>query len=197
MTGRGRALLALCAAAVVAGCTGTGSRKLEVSGRPEIDRFEVTGRIAVRYNGDGYTGSMRWQHAGARDAVELYTPVGTLYARLRRDSAGAVMEMADGKRYEDKDAGLLSERVLGWQLPLDSMSYWLFTRPAPDRAPDRVEADDQGRPTLLQQSGWRVRYHDYTERASSLLPGRIDIDRPGLFVKLLVSRWGEPGPLGP
>lgn len=187
-----RALLALCAAALVAGCSTT-SRKLDISGRPAVERFEVAGRIAVRYRGDGYTGSMRWQHAGDRDAVDLYTPVGTLYARLRRDPTGAVMETADGKRYEDADASLLSEQVLGWQLPLDSLAYWLFTRPAPGSTPDRVDADEKGRPATLVQSGWRVRYHDYVERASHVLPARIDLDRPGLVVKLLVSRWAEPG----
>ncbi|MFO1318663.1 MAG: lipoprotein insertase outer membrane protein LolB [Burkholderiales bacterium] len=195
MTPLRRVLLAVCAAALVVGCTGT-SRKIELAGRPDVDRFEVTGRIAVRYQGDGYTGSMRWQHAGAHDAVDLYTPVGTLYARLRRDPAGAVMEMADGKRYEDRDAGRLAERVLGWELPLDALSAWLFTRPAPGPAPDRIDADDKGRPTLMVQSGWRVRYHDYLERASTVLPGRVELDRPGLVVKLLVSRWGEPGTPG-
>ncbi|MBI1395437.1 MAG: outer membrane lipoprotein LolB [Betaproteobacteria bacterium] len=163
-----------------------------VFGHPDVDRFELSGRIAVRYGDDGYSGTLRWRHVAARDVVELYSPIGTLYARLTRDAGGAVMETADGKRFEERDAAALSRRVLGWELPLDDLPYWLFTRLAPDSVPGSVETGDDGRVTSLTQGAWRVRYRSYFKEGAEPLPDRLDLDAPDLRVKMIVSRWATP-----
>lgn len=187
-----RLIVVLLAVLALAGCAGL-SRKPGISGHPEIDGFELAGRIAVRYGSDGYTGTVRWRHASDRDLVELYTPVGTVYARLTRSATGAVMEMADGKRYEEDDAAALSRRILGWELPLAELPYWVFTRPAPGPAPERLETGQDGRPVLLEQAGWRMRYQAYIEGGSQVLPERFELDQPGLKVRMIVSRWSGPG----
>jgi outer membrane lipoprotein LolB len=179
----------------VAGCAGL-SNKRGIDGAPASESFEMAARVAVRYGTDGYTGSLRWRHRNERDSVELYAPVGTLYARLERDARGAWLETADGKRFEDPDAGALSRRVLGWELPLDALPYWVFTRPAPGPAPQRTDVSPEGRPTLLVQGGWQVRYQAYFEDKALVLPERLELERPGLKVKLIVSRWAEPGAWG-
>lgn len=159
-----------------------------IVGRPSSDAFEVKGRIAVRYEGDGYSGTMRWNHSPSVDTVELYTPIGTLYARLTQDADGAVMEMADGKRFTERDAGALSRRVLGWELPLASLPHWMFGDPAPQGGAADVVRSPEGRLQQLEQSGWRVRYRSYFGEAPTL-PDRLELDRPGLTVKMIVSHW--------
>ena len=179
-------ILALAAALLLAGCSLLPGKP--VTGRPTADAFELKGRIAVRFDGDGYSGTVWWRHAKARDVVELYTPIGTLYARLTRDGLGAVMEAADGKRYEEADAQALSLRVLGWELPLDSLPFWLFAQSAPGGESASVTRGPDGRPGQLDQHDWRVRYRGYFED----FPGyanRVDLDRAGLNVKLIVSTW--------
>lgn len=173
-------------ASLLVGCALVPERAVE--GRPSADAFEVKGRIAVRYGGDGYTGTMRWKHGAALDTVELYTPIGTLYARLTQNADGAVMEMADGKRFEERDAGALSRRVLGWELPLANLPHWMFGDPAPDAGTAQVTRNPEGRPQQLDQSGWRVRYRSYFGEAPTL-PDRLELDRPGLTVKMIVSQW--------
>jgi len=180
----------LGAALGLTGCAGPGRRQ-GVVGRPTSDGFELSGRIAVQYDGDGYSGTLRWLHAMSSDLVELYAPVGTLYARLRRDPSGAVMETADGKRFDEPDTGALSRRVLGWELPLEELPHWVFGRSAPGGAPARVDNDTVGRPARLVQAGWVVSYRSYMEDQSEVLPSRMDLERPGLRVKLIISRWAE------
>lgn len=181
----------LGAALGLTACAGPGRRQ-GVIGRPTSDGFELSGRIAVQYDGDGYTGMLRWLHGVSSDLVELYAPVGTLYARLRRNQSGAVMETADGKRFDEPDTSALSRRVLGWELPLEQLPHWVFGRSAPGGPPARVDNDTGGRPTRLVQSGWVVSYRSYMEDHSEVLPGRLDLERPGLRVKLIISRWAEP-----
>lgn len=179
-------LLALVGALLLGACSLLPGKP--VSGKPVAEAFELKGRIAVRYEGDGYSGSVWWRHATARDVVELYTPIGTLYARLTRDDKGALMEMADGRRFEEADAQALSQQVLGWELPLDSLPFWLFAQSAPGTEAATVAADADGRATQLDQQGWRVRYRSYFDDAPAFA-SRVDLDRPGLAVKLIVSKW--------
>jgi len=173
------------------GCAGLVRKPAGVEGRPDPAGFVLEARIGVRQDGDGYSGSLLWRHSVERDVVELFTPVGTLHARLSRDADGAVIEMADGRRQREPDAASLSRRVIGWELPLAELPYWLFTRPAPIDRPAQLESDAAGRPTRLTQAGWAVFYRDYFQNASDPLPSRLDLEREGLKVRLVVSRWSD------
>ena len=164
-----------------------------IEGRPTFERFEVAGRIAVRYDGDGHSGSLRWRHADGLDRLELYAPTGTVYARLSRGPDGASMEMSDGKRYHEADAETLSRSVLGWELPLEQLRYWVFARPAPGTAPTLFQLGAEGRPTRIEQDGWRVSYLAYSTVGADLLPARLDLENGGLRVRLIVTRWRDPG----
>jgi outer membrane lipoprotein LolB len=168
-----------------------------VEGRPTFDRFEISGRIAVRFNDDGHSGSLRWRHADDRDRLELYAPTGTVFARLSRGPDGATMEMSDGKRYREADAETLSRSVLGWELPLEQLRYWVFARPALGSVPTRFDLGADGRPAFLDQDGWRVSYLAYSTVGADLLPARLDLERTGLRVRLIVTRWRDPGLAAP
>lgn len=188
-----RAASALAPAALlfIAGC---GQVAVVPDGAPTPDRFDLESRIAVRHESDGYSGSVRWSHGAERDVVELFTPTGGLHARLSRDPAGALMEMADGKRFQEADAGRLSRRLLGWELPLDHMRHWLFARAAPGLPASEGETGPDGRPRSIRQGGWTVHYREYAPGGAGL-PVRIEMEHPGLRVKLLVARWrGDPMP---
>jgi len=175
----------------LSGCTGLERKPAGVQGRPDPAGFVLEGRIGVRQDGDGYSGSIVWRHSAQRDLVELFTPIGTLHARLLRDGDGAMIEMADGRRQREPDAASLSRRVIGWELPLAELPYWLFTRPAPIDLPARLDSDPSGRPARLSQAGWTVFYRDYFQRPSEPLPSRLDLEREGLKVRLVVSRWSD------
>jgi outer membrane lipoprotein LolB len=189
---RARLAAGLAAAALLAACTSAPPRSGLVTGQPVPDAFELSGRIAVRHAGDGYSGRLRWRHVAAQDRVELFSPMGTFYARLTRGEAGATLQTADGKRFEAEDAGALARQVLGWDLPFESLRYWLFAQAAPLGAPARLDAGPQGRPAVLEQDGWRVSYLEYAGGGASGLPSRMDLDAEGLKVRLIVSDWREP-----
>ncbi len=190
----GRAAVLLTAAWMLVACASPARRGEGESAGPTPDRFELSGRIAVKYRGDGYTGALRWQHRDSRDTIDLYSPVGTVYARLASSPEGASLRMADGKRFDEPDARALARRVLGWDLPLAQLRYWVFARPAPATVATRVDTDQQGRLIALDQDGWQVHYLSFASVGGVLLPDRLDLEEPGLKVKLIVSRWSAaPG----
>ena len=177
---------------IVAGCAGTGRHDAVGGLRPEPARFELAGRIAVKFQGDGYSGSLRWRHVDEHDSIELYSPVGTIYARLSSAPEGASLQMSDGKRFDEPDARALARRVLGWDLPLAQLRFWVFAQPAPGSMPTRTEVDGKGRLAVLDQDGWQVRFLAYAGEGDDLLPQKLELEEPGLKVKLIVSRWGAP-----
>lgn len=183
---------AALAVLVLSSCSWFVRQEGAVSGRPTVERFELNGRVAVRFEADGYSGSLRWRHADDRDRVELYGPAGLLYARLSRDADGAAIEMSDGRRFREADAGALSRSVLGWELPLQQLRHWVFARPAPDSAPTKFDVDGDGRPRLLEQDGWKVTYLGYSPVGVDVLPSRMDLEHEGLRVRLIVASWNDP-----
>lgn len=185
--------MALAVALSVAACAIPTKRTTNVEGRPTPDLFDVSARIAVQNGKDGYTGSMRWQRRDQRDAVDIFTPVGTLFAKITRTPTGAVIETTNGKRYENPNPEELAREVIGWDLPLESLRYWLFARPAPQTKPQRFDYASDGKPSLLEQDGWRVTYLGYTDTGADVLPSRLELDHPGLKVKMIVARWRDVG----
>lgn len=186
--------LAGVAAVFLLGSCSLGKRPdASVDGRPTLDRFELAGRIAVRIERDGYSGSLRWRHADARDRLELYGPTGMVFARLTRGPDGATMETSDGKRYSEPDAETLSRTVLGWELPLEQLRHWVFARPAPGSTPTVFELGPEGRPVQLEQDEWRVVFVTYATVGPDVLPSRLDLEHGSLKVRLVVSRWSDAG----
>lgn len=183
---------AALAVLLLSSCSWFARQEGAVSGRPTTERFELNGRVAVRFEGDGYSGSLRWRHADDRDRVELYGPAGLLYARLSRNPDGATMEMSDGRRFQEADAGTLSRSVLGWELPLQQLRHWVFARPAPDSAPTRFDVDATPARKLLEQDGWKVSYLAYSPVGTDVLPARMDLEHEGLKVRLIVASWNDP-----
>lgn len=194
-SGLATAVAGLAAVSLLGSCSLWTRTEAKIEGRPTLERFELAGRIAVRYEGDGYSGSLRWSHADDRDRLELYAPTGTVFARLNRGPEGASMETSDGKTYRETDAGALSLSVLGWELPLEQLRHWVFARPAPGSSPTVYELGSEGRPVLLEQDGWRVAFLAYSTVGADLLPARMDLEHAGLKVRLIVTRWNDPAPV--
>ena len=100
--------------------------------QPElVNAFDLTGRVNVRVENKAYPGRIHWQHGPESDELWLYSPVGSGVARMRQDASGAVLIASDGKEYRAQDLKLLTRKVLGWDLPLDGLQYWVRGLPWP------------------------------------------------------------------
>ena len=109
-------------------------------------------------------------------------------AELSGDAAIGRVEVrtADGRRDEAADWATLTERALGYRLPVAGLAAWIRAVPLPD-APYSIEADDEGRVTLLRQGGWEIVY-DYAEPGARR-PARFRITYPELEIRMVVDTW--------
>lgn len=155
--------------------------------RAETKPFALTGRIAVRHDGERSTAGVRWTHHTADDEILLLAPLGQTVARIRRDVQGVVLDTPD-KHYTAQDTEELTHQVLGWQLPLEGLRNWVLALPAAESEAS-IERDTNGQVSMMRQDGWEIRYTRYATQASDSLPLRMSLQREGIEIQLLIDEW--------
>jgi outer membrane lipoprotein LolB len=147
--------------------------------------FQLSGRIAVRYRDDAGSGNIAWRHGANDDEMLLSSPLGQGIARLVRTGGEVTLTTQDGQDFRAADAEELTEKVLGYRVPLKGLADWVRARPAASPAPTLERRDAQGRLAELEQSGWRIEYQEY----QGALPSRLRLAYPGLELRLAIAEW--------
>ena len=146
--------------------------------------FQVLGRIAARYGNDGFTGNVDWRHAKSGDDMLISTPLGQGVARIVREGEAVQLTTANGREYRAPDAETLTERVLGFRVPLEGLADWIRGEPSPGTASQKQTLPD-GRLSALQQGDWRVQYLDYDGGR----PRLMQLNYPGIQLRFAISEW--------
>lgn len=157
----------------------------------DIHAFNLKGRIGVQTEGRGFSGSTRWQHEAAKDTIALFSPMGGQVANIDANPKGVVLVDSDGKSYRAADAETLTQKTLGWRLPMKGLPDWVLGRPAPGAIEDS-RWDEAGRLTRLKQHGWDISYAQYQESQGYQLPGKVTLVSPKLNLKLVIEHWELP-----
>jgi outer membrane lipoprotein LolB len=173
------ALLTACAAPILAPPDRAYSGRFAVTTAFEEQRENVSGRFNLEIRGQ-------------QQIVELASPLGTTVARVEIEPGGARATGAQMQEVRGADADALTQRLLGWPLPVSGLADWIEGRPVPTRVA-RVEREG-GRVVLLEQDGWTIRLPEYSEATAR--PRRLVLERPAaantpsVVLRLIVD---EPG----
>jgi outer membrane lipoprotein LolB len=152
------------------------------SAPPSEGAFELRGRVAVRYGSDGASGNIAWRHSTDADDLLITSFLGQGVARIHR-SGGEVQLDAEGRTHRAPDAETLTERVLGWRLPLEGLPDWVQGRPEPGGiAQVRREGE---RIVGFVQDDWTIEYQAF----EGARPSRLRLTRPNLEIRLIVDQW--------
>ena len=151
---------------------------------PSTVEFDLAGRIAARHGNDAFTGNLAWRHATSGDEMLISTPLGQGVARIVREGEAVQLTTAEGKQYSAPDAESLTERTLGFRLPLEGMADWVQGRASAD-TPARVDQGPDGRLRALEQRGWKVEYQQYEGARPSLMR----LTYPGVELRVAISQW--------
>lgn len=154
--------------------------------RPDFDKieFELSGRLAARSGADSFTGNLSWRHASNADEIIISSPLGQGVARILRQGDEVVLTTAERREYRAKDAESLTERTLGFRLPLDGLADWVRARPSTE-SPAQAQFQSDGKLMVLQQRGWKIEYLEY----QGARPGVIRLTYPGVELRLAISAW--------
>jgi outer membrane lipoprotein LolB len=175
-------------ALLLAACAGVPPVPLRALPPPVDEPFTIDGRLSARRGSDAIAVGFAWMHASPRDDLVVQTPLGQTLAELTSDASvpQAEVRMADGRREVARDWATLTERAVGFPLPLDGLVWWARGAPRAG-APHSVEIDSVGRPEVLRQDGCRIVYAYVDE--STRRPSRLDLVCHDLEVRIVIDGW--------
>jgi len=140
--------------------------------------------VAIRYGKDAESGKLFWRHSDGADELLITSPLGQGIARVSREGSEFRLLTGDAGEHRAADVESLTERALGWRLPLAGLSDWVQGRPGPGRSAE-LSRDAEGRPRELSQDGWRVEYEAFREAR----PAKLRMSRDDLEIRLVIDRW--------
>ncbi len=182
-----RALLAAIASALlISGCAVLGPGSDDV---PRAEAFDVIGRVLASGGGRGFSSSLRWNHRRDGDELWLMSPVGQTLAHIAANASGASLTAADGQIYQAMTAEGLTERALGWAMPLTRLQYWVRGSIFPGGVIGLVSRDGDGRLVQLMQDGWTINYIYENKNDGTQLPKRLDIARGDQRLRFVIDNW--------
>lgn len=152
-----------------------------------IERFDLSARVGIQHEQEGYFGSLKWQHRALSDELLILNPLGQAIAKISKDVNGISLTTAQGETFRAADAESLTQQVLGWRLPLDGLQYWVLGLPSP-QAPYEVEKNTL-HITRLTQQGWQIDYLSFSRDRGILLPAKIVLQQGTLEIKLIIDKW--------
>jgi len=132
--------------------------------------FSLAGRIAVRSGSEAFTGNIAWRHASGGDEILLSTPTGQGVAQILRQGDAVLLKTSEGKEYRAADSEALTERVLGFRLPIEGLAETVQGKPSP----------------VLESRGWKI---EYQERDEQKRPTRLRLTNTGAEVRLAIHQW--------
>lgn len=166
-----------------------------------ISDFFIHGRMAVQYDGRGYSGQIQWRKQDQQQHIALISPLGNSIAEIDIDEQQVTLTQSDGKQYQAQDVETLTQQILGWPLPAKQLKDWIVGRTGAGLI-GQLQWDAQGRLSAFQQADWTVQYSDYlaqdlfanslpapTASAAVDLPVKLTLRHPKMYLRLIVDEW--------
>lgn len=164
--------------------------RLEVVSK--LEAWALKGRLAVSDENDGGSGTLRWQENPGGSRMDFHGAMGRGAWRLVAEPGQAELELADGKRYSAETVGELIREQLGWEIPVENLSWWVRGVEAPGPADQRI-LGELGTLSLLSQSGWDIEFGRYREVQGLSLPLKLTARQGDKRVKLAIRDWEANG----
>lgn len=115
-----------------------------------VNDFSAEGRIAVKLEGKGSYANFDWTYQNQVQTININTPIGSTVGQLCQDNQGVLAVDNKGRTYEAATAQELSNRLLGFELPIQYLHIWASGKRVAD-APYQLLPDSR-----LQQFGWTI-----------------------------------------
>ncbi len=180
----GRALAACAVAYWLAGCAVLAPGVIT----PAVAPFDILGRVLVSYDNRAFSSNFRWHHSESTDEIWLLSPVGQTLAHIAAAPDGATLTGADQQTYRAASVASLTQRALGWSLPLAQLQHWVGGHAVPGAASGAETRDTDGRLTMLQQDGWLI-YYVWGDAAPLRRPRRLDLAQGAQQIRMVIDEW--------
>lgn len=158
-----------------------------------LTHWQLEGKLAVRQPGQNASAVInRWQQQREKYDISLSSSfLGIGRTELSGTPGFIEIRMANGDEFRSADPDSLITTATGWDLPIDSLVWWV--RGMPNPGGDYRLLFDAGNDTLaeIRQQGWSIRYERWQGfiEGKPDLPARLTARKGDHLVRLVISRW--------
>ncbi|PPK52363.1 lipoprotein insertase outer membrane protein LolB [Marinobacter persicus] len=160
----------------------------------EFDRWVLSGKMAVKQPSDSGSAVInRWQQYGNHYDLSLSSSfLGMGSTRIKGAPGFIELTLSNGDTYRSANPEQLLNDATGWQLPVDSLVWWLRGLPAPDTE-HRLLFDQNNQLAIIEQNGWEIRYDRWRRFVADKpeLPARITALKGDKRVRVVIADWRE------
>ena len=180
-------------AALLAGCQSlpadeAGADAL-VAVRPQAAAFSLSGRLSASDGVRKAAGRFSWEHAPAREAFTVLSPLGQVMAQVSADANQAVYRDAEGETLYASDLQSLLPNLLG-EVPVTVAALVCWVQAVVCDGAQVAARDALGRPLrITHEDGWQVEYGAYRAEAGDAPVYRLTATRADARVQILVDQW--------
>ena len=170
-----------------------------------LNDWRYSAKVGITTSEAREQANLVWQFADQANQVRLFGPLGVGAIKIDFDQYGVVLSDSRRELHRGDSAEALMKEIVGWPIPIDALSYWLFALPLPDKAFE-YQDNDSGELHKLRQLGWEIEYTGYKqyvlndsqrpvdEQYQELLPSKIIASKPDengglVVVKLITKGW--------
>lgn len=162
------------------------ARQVRIAG---IGAWTLRGRGAVSADGRGWSGGLHWRQQGPLMDLRFIAPLGAGTLRLTGTDEAMRVRGSDGTDFITADPAAHLSATIGAPLPVSALRWWVLGVPDPGSGGHEVELDIAGRPTIMQQAGWRVEYDRYVELDTVQLASRVTAVNGDLRMRFMIEDW--------
>ena len=190
-------LLCVVALSAISGCATSpklslpsGDGQAAQSRLYDLPYWKAEGRLGVKASEGAWNANLFWEHEKAQDRVRISGPFnqGGVSIILQDDliyinEGNGVTELAHDPRASLK-------RRLGFEVPVESLRYWMLGLPAPDDAAILAAAGGSASRGFVQQ-GWTMSFERFEPFAGGEVPKKISLTGNRVKLKLIIDSWME------
>ena len=157
--------------------------------------WKYQAKVGLKTNKGNEQANLIWEYAKQNNKLRLFGPLGMGSVKLNFDQYGAQLFDNKGNSHQGVNASELLNDIVGWPLPVDALTQWLFLLPDLDYAYQyKLNAD--GKLASIRQLGWQIDYQDYREYNGQQMPRKIiankefiDSGLGEVAVRLIAKSW--------
>jgi outer membrane lipoprotein LolB len=179
----------LCGCTVLPTTRVTGVADHQLQNRLQaIHSWRLEAKLALRSPQQSDSARIQWQQDGDSFDIRLAGPAGMKAAHIYGMPGGARFDQGD--RHEQAgSAEMLSQKMIGWPLPVTEMTAWLRGLPSKQLPVQAVSYTAEGWLADIQQDGWRILFSEHRAVDDVVLPGRIEAVRGDTRITLIIKQW--------
>ena len=160
-----------------------------------LSKWQYRGKVGLTTSKLHEQASLNWEFHDQGNAIQLFGPLGVGAVKIEFDQYGVQLIDNKGRVHRGHSAQALLTDIVGWPIPIDALSQWLFVLPAPGST-FQYRLNESRQVASIRQLGWQIDYADYRQYADRLLPRKLTAfkqfeasEQGAVTVKLVTRSW--------